>query len=153
MLMLLFRVENERWAIAAADIQAIIPRVNLQEMPHSHPMIAGLLNYHGEMLPAVDVSALIANRAAPPLLSTRMVIVECGRLCGGEQNGIQHNPIQRLALVVERAGETGWLSEAVNLPKQSVYAQAALKDSQGGIVQHLAIAPLFKQVFQVSEAS
>ncbi len=135
MLMLLFQIGDERWAIAASEVKAVIPLVNLQ--PHSQPMIAGLLNYHGEILPAVDVSALIARKAAPQMLSTRAVIVE--------------NIGQRLALVVERAGETAWLSETVNLPAQNAYTCAVMKNSVGTIVQRLAIAPLFKQVFEPSE--
>jgi chemotaxis signal transduction protein len=131
MLMLLFQIGDERWAIAASEVKAVVPLVDLQ--PHSQPMIAGLLNYHGEILPAVDVSALIARKAAPQMLSTRAVIVENG---------------QRMALVVERAGETAWLSETVNLPAQNAYSCAVMKNPKGEIVQRLEIAPLFQQVFE-----
>jgi chemotaxis signal transduction protein len=138
MLMLLFQIGDERWALAAAEVKAVIPLVNLQ--PHSQPMLAGLLNYHGEILPAVDVSAVIAHRAATQMLSTRAVIIESGI--------VEHGARQRMALVVERAGETAWLSETVDLPVQNAYVCAAMKNSKGEIVQRLAIAPLFEQVFE-----
>jgi chemotaxis signal transduction protein len=138
MLMLLFQIGDERWALAAAEVKAVIPLVDLQ--PHSQSMIAGLLNYHGEILPAVDVSAVIAHRAAPQMFSTRAVIVE--------GQGTRQGARQRMALVVERAGETAWLSETVNLPVQNAYVCAAMKNSKGEIVQRLAIAPLFEQVFE-----
>ncbi len=152
MLMLLFRIGDERWALAASEVRAVIPLVDLQ--PHSQPMVAGLLNYHGEILPAVDVSALITGKAAPQLLSTRAVIVESNSAISSERSSAlnrRQDSNQLLALVVERAGETAWLSETVSLPAVSAYAYAAMKNATGDIVQRLAIAPLFEQVFQPSE--
>jgi chemotaxis signal transduction protein len=145
MLMLLFQIGEERWAIAASEVKAVIPLVNLQ--PHGQSIAAGLLNYHGEILPAIDVSALITQKTAPQMLSTRAVVVEnCGEL-GIDSNALSSSN-QRMALVVERAGETAWLSETVRLPVQNAYAYAAMKNASGEIVQRLAIAPLFKQVFE-----
>ncbi len=137
MLMLLFQVEDERWAIAATAVVAVMPNVSLQTMPHSHSAVAGLLNYHDEILPAIDVSALLGNEPAPPLLSTRIVIVE----------GIVSGSSCKVALMVDRAGETIQLTERISLPGQSLYAAAAFKAMDGEMIQQLAIAPLLKQAF------
>ena len=144
MLMLLFQVGEVRWAIAANEVSAVVPNVGLQKMSHYHlkgrSAVVGFLNYHSEILPAVDVSALIGTQPAPPLLSTRIVIAEAN--LAGEY--------RKLALVVERAGETMMLQNRVSLPAQHPYVQSALENADGEIIQQLAIAPLLEAVLGTS---
>ncbi|MFK8183754.1 MAG: chemotaxis protein CheW [Phormidesmis sp.] len=127
MLMLLFWIGNERWAIAAADIKDVLPLVNLQRLPHSHPTLAGLLNYRGDMIRTLDISNLITGQAAKPIMSTRIVVVEVA----GEP----------LGLVVERAEETAQLTLQNTAVGHSAYAQATLQDEQG-VIQQLALETL-----------
>ncbi len=134
--MLLFRVESERWAIAASEIQAVIPLVDLQKMPHSHPTIAGLLNYHGQRLPVVDVSVAIAQRQAPPLMSTRIVIIE-------KQHSAKQP--QRMGLIVDRASKTEQLTETSDWIAKNEYAQATYQTPLGESVHRLALASFFNQ--------
>jgi len=129
MLMLLFWVGNERWAIASADISDVLPLVNLQAMPCSHPVLAGLLNYRGEMIRTLDVSKVMTEQTAQPMMSTRIVVVEASDA--------------RLGLVVERAEEVVQLSELEALLGERTYLKATLRDEHG-IVQQLALAPLFE---------
>ena len=136
MLMLLFRVGEERWAIAASDIHDVIPLVDLQKTPYSHPMAAGLLNYHGEMLSAVDISELIGNHPVPQTLSTRIVVARL----------LDDVTETRLALVVDRASETVGLSKLVGASAQTMYAQATFQMASGEVVRQLAIAPIFQKL-------
>lgn len=137
MLMLLFWIGTERWAIAAADIKDVLPLVKLQPVPHSHPELAGLLNYRGEMVRTLDISKVITRQAAPLIMSSRIVVVQVAD--------------QHLALVVERAEETTRLVETNELIKPGSYSQATLKDQQG-VVQQLALSPLLEHALKKSPA-
>ena len=127
MLMLLFWVGDERWAISSADIKDILPLVNLQAMPYSHQAIAGLLNYHGEMVCAIDISKVMTNQAAQLVMSTRIVMVDVAD--------------KRLALVVERAEETTHLLRADKKIGDTCYVQETWQDDRG-VIQRLALEPL-----------
>ncbi len=144
--MLLFWVGDERWAIAASAVESVVPLVNLQRSPDT--VSAGLLNYHGEMLPAVDVAAIIAELSAPQTMSTRIAIVDMESETSGEVTGQNRETGQhrRLGLILDRAGETALLSETVSLPVHTPYIEALFKDAKGEIVRQLAVAPIVSKV-------
>ncbi|MEL6468969.1 MAG: chemotaxis protein CheW [Cyanobacteria bacterium J06623_4] len=138
--MLLFQVEDEPWAIAAAEVKDLVSLATLQALSSAvteqYQQLAGVLNYHGELLPVIDVSAVIGGQAAPQALSTRIAVVDSD----GDDNA-------RYGLVLDRAYETAYLSEKVCLPFPDRYVQAALKGPQG-VVRRLAIAPLLNHITQ-----
>lgn len=150
MLMLLFKVGNTRWALSAAEVKTIIPLVALQKTNAAQPPKMGAdtallswLNYHGEMTPAIDTSMWIVGSPAPQLLSSRIAILKF--------QAIEPASISQLGLILDSAGETAQLLEGPSLPaqlgSQSPFTQALWKDSQGNIVQQLALAPIFERVF------
>lgn len=147
MLMLLFWVGDERWAIAASAVENVVPLVNFQ---HSSDTIsAGLLNYHGEMLPAVDIAAMVAETSTPQTMSTRIAIVNTSsetveKAIGQTRETGQH---RRLGLILDRAGETALLSETVSLPIHTPYIKALFKDAKGEIVHQLTVASVVSQVY------
>lgn len=146
MLMLLFWVGDERWAIAASAVESVVPLVNLQRAPDA--ISVGLLNYHGEMLPAVDVAAVIAEVPTPQTMSTRIAMVDMDNEAIEEATGQDWKMRQhrRLGLILDRAGETALLSERVSLPVHTPYIEALFKDAKGEIVRQLAVAPIVSQV-------
>jgi len=159
MLMLLFQIADESWAIAVSEVKDLIPLVTLQpysgatfraeeasaedsikdsikdsshERTDAH--IFGLLNYHGEHLPVIDIAQLIARQRAPSALSTRIAIVELAATGDAAP--------QKRGLILDRAYETAYLSKNVDLPANSPYVDATL-EGPNGIVQQLATAKLF----------
>ena len=151
--MLLFRVGEERWAIASSHIQDVIPLVDLQKAPYSHPMSAGLLNYRGDMLSTVDVSQLIGDNAASQVMSTRIVVVRLtndlntdGSTDVSTDINIKLSSKPRLALMVEQASETARLSKVVSTAAQNIYAEGTFQMASGEVVRQLAIAPIFSQL-------
>lgn len=75
MLYLQFYVKNNRYAIAAKDVVAVVPLVSLHSIPKVPEFIAGLMNYHGDSVPVVDMTMLIEGRKTNQHLSTRIVLV------------------------------------------------------------------------------
>lgn len=139
MLMLLFWIEAERWAIATAEIRDVLPLVNLQPASHSHPMLAGWLNYRGNMVRTIDVSKIVAGKAAPVVMSTRVAIAEiAGELLG---------------LIVERVEKTARFPADGSDRKEncdeslrrSAYVQTTMRDDQG-VVHQLSLAAIRRQL-------
>lgn len=134
MLMLLFYVEEECWAIAANDIKNLASLVTLQPFSKDAQSAIGLLNYHGEPLLTFDVSAILGNCAAPNALSTRIAVVETA----AETTA---------GLILDRAYTSAKLSSSVtSLPSElpdcrNSYIQAVWKEPDGGIIRQLAVAP------------
>ena len=145
--MLLFRVGEERWAIAASQIQDVIPLVNLQKTPYSCSVAAGLLNYHGDLLTAVDVSQLIRQKAVPQAMSTRIIVVQ--KINPLSTQPATEGKMHRLALLVAQASEMANVSKVTSEIAQHRYAEAMLQMDSGEAVQQLAIAPIFEQLHRL----
>jgi chemotaxis-related protein WspB len=75
MLFLLFRLGQNRYALDALQIAGVLPLVDFKPIPQAPPGIAGIFNYHGAPVPAIDLSLLTLGRPAQPRLSTRVILV------------------------------------------------------------------------------
>ena len=75
MLFLLFQLGEDRYALEAGRIVEVLPFVALKRLPQAPPAVAGVFNYRGQPVPAVDLCALATGQAARERLSTRMVII------------------------------------------------------------------------------
>ena len=75
MLLLCFSLGDERFAMDASMVQEIVPRVRLKKLPETPPWVAGVICYHGQAVPVIDLCALHINRKASAYLSTRMILV------------------------------------------------------------------------------
>ena len=94
MLFLLFQVGEDRFALEASHVVEVVPLLNLTRIPHAPKGIAGLFNYRGRPVPAVDLCELTLNKPAEERLSTRIIIVHYPDAAGKEH---------LLGLVAERA--------------------------------------------------
>jgi chemotaxis-related protein WspB len=75
MLFLLFQLGDDRYALEATHTVEIIPFVALKRLPHAPRGVAGVFNYRGRPVPALDLCLLTLGRPARELLSTRIIVV------------------------------------------------------------------------------
>jgi chemotaxis-related protein WspB len=75
-LLLLFKIENGRYALDIKQIVEIAPLVKLKKIPVAPDFVAGLMNYRGEGVPVIDLGKLIDDVPAKNNFSTRVIIVE-----------------------------------------------------------------------------
>lgn len=136
MLMLLFRIKDEPWALSIAEVKDLIPLVKLQSCEHLGENVVGILNYHGEHLPVVDVSSIVAHQRAPDAFSTRIAIIELEKI--------------KLGLILDQAYETTDLTKTVDIPLQTFtdtsFIQALFTNAEGSVIQQLALAPFLSKV-------
>jgi chemotaxis-related protein WspB len=97
MLVLLFYGGNDLYAIDSFYIVEVIPRVSFRKIHHVPEYVAGLFNYRGVILPAIDLCHLIQGTPSRSHLSTRIMIVKYPH---------PNQPLQYLGLMAERVTET-----------------------------------------------
>jgi chemotaxis-related protein WspB len=89
MLLLTFRIGNERYALDTTQIIEVLPLINITPVPQAPAGVAGLIVYHGKLVPVIDLSELALGEAASSHVSTRLILVRYGE--------------ELLALIAERA--------------------------------------------------
>lgn len=97
MLFLLFQLGQQTYALEASQVVEVLPLLGLKQMPHSPAGVAGIFNFRGISVPAIDLSELMLGSAARPLLSTRIILVEYPGSNGEKR---------LLGLIAEKATET-----------------------------------------------
>lgn len=76
MLLLVFRVDGEVYAVEAARVIEVVPRVELRALPQAPGAVAGLFRYRGRVVPVIDLGVLIGAGASAMRLSTRIILVD-----------------------------------------------------------------------------
>jgi chemotaxis-related protein WspB len=97
MLYLLFQIGNERYALEASRVVEVVPLLNLKEIPQAPRGLAGIFNYRGRPVPAVDLCELAMGKPAGERLSTRIIVVGITADSGAKF---------LVGLIAERATET-----------------------------------------------
>lgn len=147
MLFLLFQIGDERYALDASHVVEVLPLLELKRLPQSPAGLAGLFNYRGRPVPAIDLCALTLGHPASECLSTRLILVNCQ-----DESGASH----LVGLIAEKA--TGMLRrEAKDFVDpglklgQAPYLGPVLMDNQGTIQwldeQRLLSAPVRQLLF------
>jgi chemotaxis-related protein WspB len=75
MLFLLFQLGSDRYAIEAHRAVEVVPLLDLKRVPGAPPGVAGIFNYRGRPVPAIDLCALTLGRPAREELSTRIIVM------------------------------------------------------------------------------
>lgn len=150
MLYLLFQLGTERYALEAARIVEVVPLVEIRPLPQAPRGVAGLFNYRGRPVPALDLSELALGRPASRRLSTRIVLLNYA-----DKGGASH----LLGLVAEQATEmlrrepAEFIDTGLKLPS-APYLGPVLMDSSGPIqrieAQRLLSEPVRQLVFSLS---
>lgn len=79
MMLLLFKINNERYGLDVADVVELVPYVKLQNLPKAPVYIAGLMNYRGNIVPVVDLAMLMCDRPVRRLMSSRIIIIRSAK--------------------------------------------------------------------------
>ncbi|PTQ72419.1 chemotaxis protein CheW [Pseudomonas sp. GV071] len=74
-LYLLFSLGVERYALAARDVVAVLPRVPVKTIAGAPVWVAGVFAFRGHLVPVLDLSQLSLGTPALARTSTRTVLV------------------------------------------------------------------------------
>jgi chemotaxis-related protein WspB len=147
MLFLLFQLGRGRYALEASRVVEVVPLLALKRLPQAPKGLAGIFNYRGRPVPAVDLCELTLDHPASERLSTRIIIVQ-----HADERGASH----LLGLVAEQATEmlrkdpSDFINPGVNI-RTAPYLGPVLMDSKGAIQwvdeQRLLSAPMRDLLF------
>jgi chemotaxis-related protein WspB len=102
MLFLIFQIGADRYALDARQVVEVLPPLAVKRIPLAPSSVAGLIDYHGQAVPLVDIGRMATGRAAQARLSTRIVLVDYPHPRGDGARG----GTRLLALLAERVTET-----------------------------------------------
>src|SRR3954470_15864048 len=74
MLFLMFQIGEDRYALEAKQVIEVLPMVHLKRIPQAPPEVAGIFNYHGAPVPAIDLTTLALGRPSAVRMSTRIIL-------------------------------------------------------------------------------
>jgi len=95
--MLLFHAGDDLYALDSSQVVEVIPMVMLRKIHHVPNYVAGVFNYHGSIVPVIDLCHLIQGTGCRSRLSTRIIMVNYTAPDSGHR---------RLGLMAERVTET-----------------------------------------------
>src|SRR5438477_12642713 len=84
MLFLLFLLGKDRYALDASRVVEVAPLLALKRLPQAPKGVAGIFNYRGRPVPAVDLCEMATGAPAGERLSTRIMIVNYRHENGSE---------------------------------------------------------------------
>jgi chemotaxis-related protein WspB len=129
MLLLLFEIGNERYALDAKHIVEIVPLVKLKKIPGTPDYIAGLMNYRGEGIPVIDLNQREVSAPFEDAFSTRIIIIKY------PVNGKSSIPLAVIANNVTETVQTELTNPppAGGLMIKSLYAGKIIPETNGMI--------------------
>lgn len=97
MLFLLFHLGQDRYMLDVRQVAEVLPLIGIMPIPKAPPGVAGIFNYRGTLVPAIDLSQVMLGRPARRRLHTRIILVHYT-----EDSGATH----LLGLIVEKVTDT-----------------------------------------------
>jgi chemotaxis-related protein WspB len=152
MLFLQFRIGQERYLLDSSQLEEVLPLLRFKRLPQAPAGVAGLFDYHGQPVPALDLSELMLGTPAPHSLSTRLIVA---------RYPLPDGTTRPLGLIAENA--TGMLRRAAGdfadgglTPAGAPYLGPVASDSHG-LLQWVEVAKLLpdslrERLFQRQEA-
>jgi chemotaxis-related protein WspB len=134
MLFIVFRLGDGRYLVQASQVVEVLPLVNLKCIPRAPAGVAGLFNYHGVPVPAIDLAELVLGYSSRKWMSTRIVLVNYIADAG---------KAHLLGLIAEQATETmhrveGDFADSGVALANTPYLGAVANDA-AGMVQRIEI--------------
>ena len=140
MLLLVFQMGAERFALETGQVVEVLPLVKVRPLPQAVAGIAGIFDYHGATVPLVDLALLALGSASKARMSTRIILVEYTPTPG---------KTHLLGLLAERTTETirreeSAFAEAGVAVDDAPYLGPVTRDARG-LIQRLEVNQLLSE--------
>ena len=136
-LYILFFAGNNRYALSAMDVIAVVPMAVLQAVPSGPDYLAGNLDYHGDLIPVVDINMLIENKKISLKLSTRILLVNIDTEIGR----------QAIGLLAEKVTEAVRINDEsysrIEMQTNNVARHEVELKNRNGFLQHIDVMEIF----------
>ncbi|MBA5636148.1 chemotaxis protein CheW [Duganella sp. LX20W] len=72
---LLFHIGADRYALRLRDVVRVLPLLELKRLPLAPDAVAGLMDFHGQSVPVIDVSLMAGMAPGRQHFDTRILLV------------------------------------------------------------------------------
>ncbi len=132
MLYLLIQIDDELYGVEARPVVEILPIIRWRRLPQAPAGILGVINFHGEAVPVLDLNQILTGQPSRRHVSTKIIVFDY-------QKDFENT--FHLAVVVERILETitipedGFVESGVATPGAPYAGPIAM--TPRGVVQRL----------------
>ncbi|MDX2230590.1 MAG: chemotaxis protein CheW [Leptolyngbyaceae cyanobacterium bins.349] len=145
MLMLVFYIDKNLYAIESSRVVEVIPRLTYREVHHVPSYVSGVFNYRGSIVPVIDLCRLIRGTPSKSFLSTRVMMVSYPQSDG---------TLRYIGLMAERVIEAVNKAET-DFKDTGIQANAApylggIITDKKGLIQRIRLEQLFSDVQQIN---
>jgi len=106
MKVLVFHIGADRYGLKLVSINRVLPLLALKQLPLAPPHVAGLMDYHGQPVPVLDLNLLAGVAGGADFYDSRILVVDYPAPDGSSHalgllarhvRGIQDVPLTALA--------------------------------------------------------
>lgn len=145
MLMLVFYIDKNLYAIESSRVVEVIPRLTYRAVHHVPDYVAGVFNYRGNIVPVIDLCRLIRGTPSKEFLSTRVMMVSYSQLDGGTRYvGLM---AERVIEAVDKQ-DTEFKETGIQT-NTAPYLGGIITDKKG-MIQRIRLEQLFSEVQQIN---
>ncbi len=145
MLMMVFYIGKNLYAIESSRVVEVIPRVSYREVSYVPKYVTGVFNYRGAIVPVIDLCQLIRGSLSRDYLSTRVMMISYRSVDGS---------LQHLGLMAERVIEALDKSpedfQDSGLQSQSASYLGGIITDKRGMIQRICLEQLLTDVRQLN---
>ena len=118
--LLVFRVRSYRFAVHVQTVEKVVSILEISALPGAPDAVAGVFNFHGTVVPVLDLNLRIDGQVAKPSLDAQLLIVQ--------------TPTRRLAILADE------VLDIIAIPGDKIVSRTALV-AGAGLVSGVAAAP------------
>ena len=76
MKLLVFHIGADRYGLRLRDVVRVVPLLELKHLPLAPDAVAGLMDYHGQSVPVIDLCRISGLPAGADYFDTRIIVVD-----------------------------------------------------------------------------
>lgn len=73
---LVFHLGKDRYGLSTRHLMRVLPFMELKQLPKAPDYVAGLMNFHGDPVPVIDLCSLALGEPCTPHFDTRILLVD-----------------------------------------------------------------------------
>lgn len=137
MQLLIFHLGHDRYGLDTRRVIRVLPLIELKKLPQAPDYVAGLLNFHGNAIPVIDLCLLGYGTPCHAHYNTRIVLVEYAPT-DHEKHTL--GLVAERVTGVQRVAQEAFVAPGVAAPDAPYLGQVATHD--GGILQLIEVEQL-----------
>jgi len=123
-----FRLGNQTYALPISRVHQIIEMVAITPLPHVNPLILGVITFHGELVPVVNMRHLLGLEEIPLHLHTPIILMKVSKRLVGlivdNVLDVLERPFDQVVdpnkILLEEMGETPLLQGLIQAQGRSI---------------------------------